>query len=216
VNFIAGLYQEGGSFLSEDGTEVLVNSEAGIAALQKTVDLIYEYHVSPPAAGFDTWQGFGAGTVAVLPTGTWFLNQANLFTDINSRAWPNWQFGSQPAAWFGAHTFMIPAATEGEKLDAVLKMIQWVSENQIDWAASGQVPARLSAQAQLDPESYSSNILLGENFGAYGVQDPKSTVTQEMLAYLDAELSAALNGLKSPEDALNDAAERMQEALDRG
>lgn len=216
VNFIAGLYQEGGSFLSEDGKTVTINSEAGITALQKTVDLIYKYHVSPPSAGFDTWQGFGAGTVAVLPTGTWYRNQSLLQTDINSTAWPNWQFGPQKATWFGAHTFMIPVSLEGEKLDAVLKMIQWVSEHQVDWAASGQVPARLSAQAALDPVNYYSNILLGQTFGEYGVQDPKSTVTQEMLAYLDAELSSALNGLKTAEEALNDAAELMQEALDRG
>ena len=216
VNFIAGLYQEGGSFLSEDGKTVTINSEAGLAALQKTVDLVYKYHVSPPEAGFDTWQGFGAGSLAVLPTGSWYRNQSLLQTDINSMAWPNWQFGEQKATWFGAHTFMVPAGLGGEKLDAVLSMIQWVSENQVDWAASGQVPARLSAQAELDPENYPSNILLGQTAEEYGVQDPKSTVTQEMLTYLGAELGNALNDIKSPEDALNDAAELMQDALDRG
>ena len=216
VNFIAALYQEGGSFLSEDGKKVTINSEAGIRALQKTVDLIYKYHVSPPSAGFDTWQGFGAGTLAVLPTGTWFRNQALLFSDINSRAWPNWQWGPKKATWFGAHTFMVPASLKGEKLKAVETMVRWVSEHQKDWAASGQVPARLSVQAELDPVNYSSNILLGQTFTEYGVMDPRTTVTQEMLSYLDAELSAALNGMKSPEQALNDAAKRMQEALDRG
>ncbi|MBI5960814.1 MAG: ABC transporter substrate-binding protein [Chloroflexi bacterium] len=216
VNFIAALYQHGGTFLSEDGKEVTINSEAGIAALQQEIDLVYKYHVSPPSAGFDTWQGFGAGTVAVLPTGTWYRNQSLLQTDINSTAWPNWQFGPQKATWFGAHTFMIPVDLKGEKLDAVLKMIQFVSENQVDWAASGQVPARLSAQEALDPATYPSNILLGQTFSEYGVQDPRSTVTQEMLTYLDAELSAALNGMKDAKTALDDAAERMQEALDRG
>lgn len=216
VNFIAALYQEGGQFLSDDGSTVMVNSEAGITALQKMVDLVYKYHVSPPEAGFDTWQGFGAGQVAVLPTGTWYRNQSLLQTDINSMAWPNFQFGPEKATWFGAHTFMIPVNTQGEKLDAVLEMIQWVSENQVAWAASGQVPARLSAQAALDPENYPSNILLGQTFAEYGVQDPRSTVVQEMLTNLAAELSAALNDIKSPEEALNDAAEIMQDALDRG
>ena len=87
---------------------------------------------------------------------------------------------------------------------------------QVDWAASGQVPARLSAQADLDPVNYPSNILLGQTFTEYGVMDPRTTVTQELLTYLDAELSNALNGMKTPEQALNDAAKLMQEALDRG
>lgn len=215
VNFIAALYQNGGSFLSEDGKTITVNSEAGITALQQAVDLVYKYHVSPPSAGFDTWQGFGAGTVAVLPTGTWYRNQSLLQTDINSMAWPNWQWGPQPATWFGAHTFMIPASTTGEKLDAVLRMIQWVSEHQVDWAASGQVPARLSAQAALDPVNYPSNILLGQTFTDYGVQDPATTVTQELLTLLDAELQNALNDIKPADQALNDAAALMQEALNR-
>ncbi len=150
VNFIAGLYQQGGSFLSEDGKTVTVNSDAGVTALQQAVDLVYKYHVSPPSAGFDTWQGFGAGAVAVLPTGTWFRNQAQLFSDIPSVAWPNWQWGPKQATWFGAHTFMVPATEEGDKLAAVEKIIQWVANNEVGWAASGQVPARLSAQAALD------------------------------------------------------------------
>ncbi len=215
VNFLAALYQNGGSFLSEDGTTITVNSEAGIAALQQAVDLVYTYHVSPPAAGFDTWQGFGAGMVAVLPTGTWYRNQSLLQTDIHSMAWPNWQFGAEPATWFGAHTFMIPATTEGEKLDAVLRMIEWVSANQVIWASSGQVPARLSAQAELDAELYPSNILLGQNFSEYGIQDPRTTVTQELLTLLDVGLQEALNGIKPADQALNDAAALMQEALDR-
>lgn len=216
VNFIAGLYQQGGSFLSEDGKTIMVNSEAGMTALQQAVDLVYTYHVSPPSAGFDTWQGFGAGTVAVLPTGTWYRNQSLLQTDINSMAWPNFQFGPEKATWFGAHTFMIPASTEGAKLDAVLAMIQWVTNNQTIWASSGQVPARLSAQAALDPEVYPSNILLGQGFTDYGVQDPATVMTQELLTYLDAELQNALNDIKPVDEALNDAAELMQEALDRG
>lgn len=215
VNFLAGLAQNGGSLVSEDGTTVTVNSEAGVMALQQAVDLVYEYHVSPQEAGFDTWQGFGAGTVAVLPTGTWFRNQAATFSDIDSAPWPNFQFGDQPGTWFGAHTWMVPATLEGDKLTAVQTLIQWVSANQKEWAASGQVPALLSVQADLDPESYPSNILLGQGMSEYGILDYGSTATQEMYAALDPELSAALNGQKSAQQALDDAASRMQAALDR-
>ncbi|MBL8132202.1 MAG: ABC transporter substrate-binding protein [Anaerolineae bacterium] len=217
VNFLAALYQNGGSFLSEDGSTITINSEAGITALQQAVDLVYTYHVSPPSAGFDTWQGFGAGTVAVLPTGTWYRNQSLLQSDIDSMAWPNWQWGPNQATWFGTHTFMLPVGLEGEKLDAALKLIQWVSqtENQVIWASSGQVPARLSAQAALNAEEYPSNILLGQTFGAYGIQDPRTTVTQELLSLMDASLQEALNGIKPADQALNEAAQLMQEALDR-
>ncbi|GAB4525553.1 MAG: extracellular solute-binding protein [Anaerolineae bacterium] len=214
VNFLSALAQHGGSLVSEDGTTVTVNSEAGITALQQAYDLVHLYHVSPVPAGFNSWQGFANGSVSVLPTGTWFRNFAAT-TEINSQAWTQVQWGPQPGTWFGAHTWMVPASLEGEKLEAVETLIQWVSDNQVAWAASGQVPARLSAQAELDPENYPSNILLGASFSEYGVLDYPSTAIQEMYAALDPELSAALNDIKTVEQALNDAAERMQQVLDR-
>ncbi|MGJ3237581.1 MAG: extracellular solute-binding protein [Anaerolineae bacterium] len=214
VNFLAALEQHGGSFLSEDGTEVAFNSEAGLTALQQAVDLVYEYNVSPPEAGFDTWNGFANGSVAILPTGTWFRNFAATL-EINSTAWPQVQFGEQPGTWFGAHTWMVPAGLDAQKAEAVETLIQWVSENQVDWAASGQVPARLSAQAALDADNYPTNITLGQTFTEYGVLDPNNVALQEMYAALDPELSAALNGLKTAEEALNDAAQRVQQILDR-
>jgi ABC-type glycerol-3-phosphate transport system substrate-binding protein len=215
VNFLAALAQQGGSLLSEDGTTVTVNTPEGVTALQQAIDLVYTYHVSPPEAGFDTWQGFSAGAVAVLPTGTWFRNFAADQTDIEWEAWPQVQFGPQPGTWFGAHTWMVPVSLEGEKLDAVQTLIQWVSDHQVDWAASGQVPARLSAQAALDPENYPSNITLGETFTQYGILDAQHVALQEMYAALDPELSAALNDQKSAQQALDDAAARMQQVLDR-
>jgi ABC-type glycerol-3-phosphate transport system substrate-binding protein len=110
---------------------------------------------------------------------------------------------------------MVPVGLEGERLEAVQTLIQWVSENQVGWAASGQVPARISAQAALDPENYPSNIILGETFTQYGILDIQNVAVQEMYAALDPELSAALNGQKTAQQALDDAAQRMQQVLDR-
>lgn len=215
VNFMSVLAQHGGSMVSEDGSTITVNSEAGILALQQTYDLIYKYHVAAPPAGFDAWQMFPGQTLAVVPTGTWFVNHATTSAEFDWMAWPQVQFGPEPATWFGAHAFMVPVGLEGEKLAAVETIIRWVSENQVDWAASGQVPARLSAQAALDPDNYPSNILLGQTFTDYGIQEPQIVALPEVRSILEPELDAALNNLKTPEQALNDAAQRMQEALDR-
>ena len=217
ADFLTLLIQHGGSMVSEDGSTITINSEAGIKALSQYHDLVYEYQVSPPAAGFDTWGAFAAGQLAVIPTGTWFRNFFMDHTDINGQAWTTVQFGENPSTWFGIHTFLLPDSLEGEKLAAVERLLQWISDsdNQVYWAGSGQVPARLSAQAVLDPENYPSNIVMGQSFTDYGFPDFNSTVTQELYAALDPELDAVLNGLKSVEDALNDGAARMQAILDR-
>ena len=216
VIFLAHLAQHGGSLVSEDGTTVTVNSEAGIAALQNSVDLVYKYNVSPVPAGFNAWEGYANGALSVLPAGTWFLNFSRTI-DVNSKAIAFNQFGPEPAAWFGAHTFFVPAVLEGEMLGAVETLLQWISANQGHWAESGQVPALLSVQASLDPENFPSNIVMGASFADHGVVDFSSTVTAELYRTgLEPELNAALNGQKTAEQALNDAAERMQAILDRG
>ena len=214
--YLAHLAQHGGSLVSEDGTTVTVNSEAGMAALQNSVDLVHKYNVSPVPAGFNAWEGYANGSLSVLPAGTWFLNFSRTI-DVNSKAIAFNQFGDAPAAWFGMHTFFVPAILEGERLEAVETLLQWISANQGHWALSGQVPALLSVQASLDPENFPSNIVLGSSFADHGVLDFSSTVTAELYRVgLEPELNAALNGQKTVEQALNDAAERMQAILDRG
>ena len=83
------------------------------------------------------------------------------------------------------------------------------------WAASGQVPARLSVQAELDPANYPSNIIIGKTMAEYGTLDWPSPAILELFTAIDPELSAALNNQKSAKQALDDAAARMQQALDR-
>jgi ABC-type glycerol-3-phosphate transport system substrate-binding protein len=215
VNFMAALVQNGGNWLGEDGKTITVNSEAGVNALQQWVDLVSKYHVAAAPGGYNSWTAFAAGALAVVPTGTWFRNYAETLTDIDSAAWPTVSFGEKPATYMGIHTFMVPVSEEGDKLAAVQTLIQWMSEHQIEWAASGQVPARLSVQAALDPENYPSNILLGKTMAEYGVLDWPTTAMTDMFTAIDPELSAALNGQKSAQQALDDAAARMQQALDR-
>ncbi len=215
TDFESYLWQFGGSIISEDGKTATVNSEAAISALQRMHDLIYKYHVSPEPAGFDSWQSWAGGKVALVPTGTWFRNFAEDQTDIKGQALPAMQVGPNPGTWFGSHVFMIPAGLEGEKLAAVEKMILWVTDHQAMWAGSGQVPARISVQESLDPALYPSNITIGKTFQEYGHLEVVSKAILELQAALDPELGSALNNQKSIEDALNDANKRMQQVLDR-
>ena len=215
--FLAHLAQHGGSLVSEDGTTVTVNSEAGMAALQNSVDLVHEYKVSPVPAGFNAWDGYANGALSVLPAGTWFPQF--LQNRLTSTARPSPSTSSAPSRPPGSACTPSswPAILEGEKLGAVETLLQWISANQAHWADSGQVPALLSVQASLDPENFPSNIVMGASFADHGVLDFSSTVTAELYrAGLEPELNAALNGLKTVEQALNDAAGRMQEILDRG
>jgi ABC-type glycerol-3-phosphate transport system substrate-binding protein len=215
TDWLSYSWGSGGGLTSEDGTTATINSEGNVLALQRMYDLIYVHHVMPAPGGWDPWGAFGAGTASINPTGTWFRNRAGEFTDIRSQAWPVLPIGEERAAWIGSHVFVIPTSTTGAQLDAVREMLTWVSDNQVLWASSGQVPARISAQEALDPESYPSNILLGQTFQEYGQLEPVCISNLEFEPIIGAELSAALNDQKSPQQALDDANALIQAVLDR-
>ena len=82
--------------------------------------------------------------------------------------------------------------------------------------AAGHVPARISQQAALDPKTYSSNIVFGKGFQDSGVFEPQLLNLTEVTNAYDPELSAAINGQKTVDQALTDANTRMQAILDRG
>jgi ABC-type glycerol-3-phosphate transport system substrate-binding protein len=216
VVFLSALAQNGGRNISEDGTTVQIDTEAGRAALQNMYDLIYTHRVAPPPAGFDNWQSFAAGRIAIMPEGTWFRNFATIDNpQLNWTTWPMVPLGPESGTWMSSHIFAVPVTTTGEQLDAVRRFVTWLSDNNLGWAASGQVPARLDAQAELDPETYPSNIQIGNEFNEHGVYDYAALGWPEMVARLDAELDAVLNGQKSVEEGLAAAQQQMQEILNR-
>ena len=212
--FQSVMFQNGGSVISADGKTATINQKPAVDALQSILDLIYKYHVSPPPAGFDSWASFAAGKVAVLTTGTWYRNFIAA-TDVKWQAWPMLQLGTGPGVMFGAHTMQIPAGLSGDKLDAVKKIMIWVSNHDDLWAASGQVPARISIRDGLDPAKYPSNIVIGQTFQQYGHMEAQSPAELDIANAEDPSLSAALANQQTAQQALDDANTRIQQILDR-
>lgn len=215
--FLSTLWQFGGDLISEDGTTATINSPEGVAALQFWYDLIYTYHVAPAPAGFDNWQSFAAGKLGMIPEGTWFRNFLVLENpDINWTPWGMPQWGDvQQATWVSSHVLYFPATLSGEKLDAAKRLATFLSDQGLYWAQSGQVPARISQQQALDPEIFPSNIVIGQAFQDFGIPELPSAYSIELVQAFEPEIDSALNNLKTVEQALADANDRIQGILDR-
>ena len=58
------------------------------------------------------------------------------------------QIGSQPAVWASSHNFVVTSQAQKDpnKLQAAKAFIAYISDHSIDWAKSGQVPARASVR----------------------------------------------------------------------
>jgi len=217
VQFESFLPQFGGTLISEDGKKVTINGEGGKAALQFMVDMIYKYHIAPDPSAVNGYNGFQAGKIAIMPTGTWFRNVlVDQHPEIKWKPWPMIQVGAKPATWVNGHVLFIASTLEDQaKLKAAKKFVEYLSNHGDMWAAAGHVPARISIQKTLDEKTYPSNILFGQGFQNYGIFEPQSVNITELTNAYDPEITAALNKQKTVDQALNDAATRMQAVLDR-
>ncbi len=194
-----------------------MNTDASKKALQMMYDWVYKYHIAPPPAGFSEWDAFVANKVAILPNGTWFRNfLVEQHPDIHWAVWPAVQWGDKPAAWMNGHIMFTATTESGDKLKAVQRYMEWVSNHGVDWAASGMVPARQSQVKALDLKTYPSNITIGNSLVKIGQYDPANSNELELITTLDIELSAMLANQETPAQAADNLQKRMQAAIDQG
>ncbi|ADU29311.1 ABC transporter substrate-binding protein [Evansella cellulosilytica] len=145
--FYSSLMSHGGDSVSEDGLTPLYNTEIGYEALQKMVDLVYEHEVSPSDVQADGEVTlFRQGNSAFHINGIWMIAGFEQQDGLNFAAAPVPTFGDQEAVWAGSHNFVLPKQNDEdpERLEASMKFIQFVSENSLQWAKAGQVPATYS------------------------------------------------------------------------
>jgi multiple sugar transport system substrate-binding protein len=210
------LYQFGGSLFDPETNTATINNEAGVQALQTIMDWIYTYHIAAPESNVAGWDAFVDGRIGMIANGTWFRNfLVENNPDVNWQVWPAIQWGPEVATTMDAHVLFMPSTLEGERLEATQRFVTWISDHGVDWAASGMVPARQSQVAELDEENYPSNIIIGNSIVEAGQAPPQSEYFLEIQDAWEPEVNAALNGQKTAEEALNTAAQLIQETLDR-
>ncbi|MBX3000880.1 MAG: ABC transporter substrate-binding protein [Caldilineaceae bacterium] len=212
--FLSTLWQFGGDWTDGSGNATF-NSDEAFQAAQFWYDLIWEEHVAPQPAGFDSWQSFAAGQLAMIPEGSWMLN-FNVDNEVNWGVCPLPQFGNQPAAWTSSHVIYTPMSLQGEKLDAAKRLITYLSDQGLVWATSGQPPARESQLAEMTLEEFPSAKILGDSFLEKGRYDTAHECVSEVIdqGYMP-ELDAIFNNVKTIEQGLNDANARIQGILER-
>jgi len=214
--FLTILWQNGGDWHDGNGNATLDTPEA-TKALQFLYDLIYKYHVAPVPAGFDNWQSFANDQVAMIPEGCWMFN---FLTDngVDYTVWEYPQLGDKKAAvWTSGHVLYMPSTIPDSKKEAVTELITYLFNNTKKWATAGMPPASMAVRATLDPAEVPIAVTYGESFAKQGRFDTAHIAITEIIdnGYMP-ELDAALNGLKSVKQALDDADSAVQSILDRG
>jgi multiple sugar transport system substrate-binding protein len=151
-NFLS-LYAQNGGELTEDGIQPTLVNQAAKDTFNLWRDYVKAGYTTKD--GEDPTQMFLTGKVVFLPEGIWMQNQIK-----ESKV--NWGLTNAPQLsddlskavnWSSSHQFVMfkDDSRSEEKAKGVVEFLDWVRDNSMEWAKSGQNPATLSL---LEDEEY--------------------------------------------------------------
>jgi multiple sugar transport system substrate-binding protein len=136
--------QMGYNPFTSDMTTLSLDTSKTTPAIQYLEDLVHKYKVTPVGEKSPI-DDFKSGTVAMIIDGNWQLSGlSSVKFDWDTAEYP--QIFSQKAVWGASELLTVPKNKDSAKQKAAQTFVKWLSDNSAKWAASGQIPANLSAQ----------------------------------------------------------------------
>ena len=206
--------QFGGEFFTPDYQQCTMNNAENVAALQFCVDLIHRYKVAPPPENFDAWIGFRQGKVGMVFEGIYMLADLQKQSDLDFSGAPVPQIADHKAVWAGSHNLCLRSDLHGPQLAATWRFIHYLSDNSLDWAAGGQIPARPSLRAapRFSEMTVQSAFATQIPFVRYM---PRLPFIFEFQTEFNLALEKALRGRAAPADALRVAQDNINRIIAR-
>jgi multiple sugar transport system substrate-binding protein len=211
--FQSFIRQFGGSLTDETGDTVTYNSEAGVQALEYIKNLYDTYSPGISGAGDPEVNVFKQGQAAMVIHGPWHISDLQKLGFVGFAPIP--QIGDQYAVWAGSHQLAITNEDPMQQLAAAC-WIKWLSENSVEWAKAGQVPARNEVRlgeqlvevaapiAAVAPTSENAVILPQ-------VPELEGALWGQFGAVVDGVMMGEVTDIKA---ALDDAAARSQQVIE--
>ncbi|EXX85432.1 ABC transporter substrate-binding protein [Paenibacillus darwinianus] len=206
------VWQNGGDLWN--GTDVAYNSPEAVEMISWMRGLV-EKGISPGNVQQDGENTlFLQGKNAIQFNGPWMKGQFDQ-AGINYGIAPMPQIGKAKQAVFaGSHNFVVPKdATDEATLAGIGDFLKYVSANSMDWAASGQA---LAAKPMLQSAEFKAlpNAIIADSF-EYVQFSPNVLNWSTISEPIWGELSSALLGKKEPQKAMDDAAAKSRQAMNK-
>lgn len=209
------LYQNGGTWFNEEGTEATWNSEAGVEALTWMREAQTKYGQADLEVDAEL-NAFKSGTVGMIWNGIWqtanVTGEGVTFAGMATRV-P--QLFEEPAVWAGSHQFGLPNKPADECRDAAAGiLIKYLVDNSLTWARAGQIPAKNDVRESLAGEGVEPQASIAPSVeGAFF--PPAVPGITDAFAPLDEAVGAVMSGQQTDiKAALDDAAQRANAKLE--
>ncbi len=219
------LWSAGGEFLSEDNTEVEFDSPEGVEALTAWTDMVKNGSAFPQTlettSDTQASAALTSGRVAMQFNGAYnlpILDEALGAENVGVFELPSIK---EKAANLGSNSSYILEGTEEQEAGAWAFLEYWLQpEVQAEWdTRTGFLPTNSrTADTEIWTDYLEKNPRI-EPFAAaleYAKARPSIAQYGSVSKALSEQLSAAMLGKATPEEALKVAAETAQEALDNG
>src|SRR5690349_20267677 len=145
--FQALIRQFGGDITNADGTQATYNSEQGVQAATYIHDLKAKTTPQINGAGDPEVKFFQQQKAAMVFHGPWHISDMVKLPFVGYAQMP--QIGSTYSVWGNSHQLAM-TTDDPAKQAAAGCWIGWLSQNSVQWAKAGQVPARKSARESAD------------------------------------------------------------------
>jgi multiple sugar transport system substrate-binding protein len=209
------IHQFGGTPYNEDASQAQFNSDAGIQALTWQVSNIQQGYSPKNVANDAQAIAFRQGKNSLTWDGIWMMNEWAKVKSLDWGAAPIPNIGGTQAVWASSHNFTVTkqAANDTNKAQAAKVFIKWISDHSIDWAKSGQVPARKSVREspefqQLEVQSIAAKELEFVKFppATPGIGDITNPT-------FELAVNKAVLGKADPKAALDEATKKANQLL---
>jgi multiple sugar transport system substrate-binding protein len=133
--------QFGGNLWNEEGTAAGFNTEEGRQALEYLLNLKQTYSPNISGTGDPEVVAFQQGRAAMVIHGPWWISGLRELPFTGFAMVP--QIGDEYAVIGGSHQLALTTDDPARQAAAAC-WIGWLSENSVQWAAAGNIPARTS------------------------------------------------------------------------
>lgn len=200
----------GGSVFAEDGYTPTLDTQAMVDTLQFVYDIKYTTPIIPAESDYDGADAlFKEGKAAMIINGDWSLGGYSeaLGDKMGVAAIPMVSAtGKYPAPYTAGVYFMLPKGLEGAKLDAVVKFIEFATNDDNQLAQLEELKRLPGKTALLDNDAITSDPVLAGSAADLANGTPMPVVL-EMRCNWDSmkpELQAVLADTKDPATAAAD------------
>lgn len=214
----------GGQFLSDDGTEVEFNSEAGVSALQFERDLIDS---GATDLSFDTPAGFPAEQVGMTINAGYLIGSlkaamGDAYKNVGVAPVPGPTAGTKGSLGYG---FFMGVTQSSKNQDAAWKFLTWLNAEKGEDGTTpmgafqysqGTIPPRPEDSAILADTAADPNLQVFVDALEYAMSEPNPPASQEIKTELQKSIESVWVGQAEAADVLDTATDFANSKLGNG